>query len=76
MAKFYRDAGNFHAAYLRAKDAVKLIPDDPEAHFLLGESAQKLQLKEEATAELNTYLKLEPEGDHVRAARRALEALK
>ncbi len=36
VAKFYRDRGNFNAVYLRSKDAVKTIPDDPEAHLLLA----------------------------------------
>ena len=36
IAKYYGQSGNKMGAYLRAKDAVKIQPDYPEAHFVLG----------------------------------------
>ena len=76
VAKFYRQSGNVKAAYLRTKDAVKMQPDDPVAHFALAETARLLDKRDEAAAEYNAYLKLEPDGDHVKDAQKALVALK
>ncbi|CAN5689647.1 hypothetical protein BH10ACI4_BH10ACI4_38190 [soil metagenome] len=76
VAKFYRSKGNWNAAYLRSKDAVKHGPDDPDAHLLLAESALKLNKKDEAAAEYNALLKLDASEDQVKKARKGLEALK
>jgi hypothetical protein len=75
VSHYYATTGNFLAAYLRAQDAVKTIPDDPLAHFALAESAAKLNKKDEAIAEYKLYLKLEPEGEKAKAAQRALAEL-
>jgi hypothetical protein len=76
VAKFYRSKGNWNAAYLRSKDAVKHGPDDPDAHLLLAESALKLNKKDEATAEYNALLKLDASDEQVKTAHKALERLK
>ncbi len=75
VAKFYSQSGNNMAAYLRAKDAVKTQPEYPEAHFVLGEAARKLNKRDEAKAELQEYLKLAPDGERAKAAEKALEQL-
>jgi Tfp pilus assembly protein PilF len=75
VSHFYLQDGNFLGAYLRAQDAVKCIPDDSEAHFALALAAQRMKKNEEAIREFNAYLKLEPDGDKVKAAKRALEEL-
>jgi hypothetical protein len=75
VSHYYVTTGNFQAAYLRAKDAVAIIPDDPAAHLALAQTAQRLKKKDEAVAEYNAYLKLEPEGDKASAARKAVAAL-
>lgn len=75
VAKFYEGNGNLTAAYLRTKDAVQVQPDDPETHFALAEIAQKLKKREEAVAEYNTYLKLDPDGTKINAAHKALSQL-
>ena len=75
VAKFYENRGNLNAAYLRTKDAVKTQPDDPDTHFALAQIAQKMQKREEAIAEFNTYLKLDPDGLNIQAARKALSQL-
>ncbi len=72
VARFYRDSGNLAGAYLRCKDAVKLQPDDPEAHFLLAETARKLNKRDEAIAEFNILLKLDASPDQIKTARKAL----
>ncbi len=72
VARFYLSTGNFAGAYARAKDAIRLYPDDAEAHFALAAAAQKLKKNDEALAEYNSYLKLDPDGDHVKVAQRAL----
>jgi hypothetical protein len=76
VAKFYVSRGNLQGAYLRAKDAVKVQPDDPDGHILLADVAEKMGKKDEAVTEYEAYLKLDPEGDHVKAAQGALAKLK
>ena len=75
VARYYVSTGNFQAAYRRAKDAVSTIPDDPAAHLALAQTAQRLNKKEEAIAEYKVYIKLEPDGNKVPSARKALALL-
>ena len=75
ISHYYMTTGNFLAAYLRAKDALKTIPDDPLAHYAIGESAQKLKKTEEAIAEFKLYLQLDPDGLKAKAAERALDEI-
>jgi tetratricopeptide (TPR) repeat protein len=75
VAKFYADAGDFNAAYLRVRDAVKHLPSDPDTHFALAYVAQKMKKREEAIAEYNNYLRLAPDGDRIKDARKALNEL-
>jgi tetratricopeptide (TPR) repeat protein len=75
IAKFYEQSGDLNAAYLRASDAVKILPSDSEAHFVLGHLAQKLNKREEAIAEYNRYLQMEPDGVKIKQARKALAQL-
>lgn len=75
VAKFYEDAGDLNAAYLRARDAVKVQPSDPEAHFVLAHLAEKLHKPDEAIAEYNSYIQLEPDGQKIKQARKALAQL-
>jgi len=75
VSHYYATTGNLQGSYLRAQDAVKTIPDDPLAHFALAESALALKKTDEAIAEYKLYLKLDPEGEKVKAAQRALAAL-
>ena len=76
MAHFYQQSGNLNGAYLRTKDAVKIQPQAADAHLALAEVAQKLGKRDEAIAEYNRYLELEPDGDGAKAARKGLERLK
>jgi Flp pilus assembly protein TadD len=76
VAKFYTSRGNLMGAYLRAKDAVKVEPNEPDGHLALAGVAEKMGKKDEAMEEYTTYLKLDPDGDGVKAAKRALAALK
>jgi len=75
VAKFYLRDENYEGAYLRAKDAVKTQPEYSAAHFALAEIAQKLKKTDEAIAEFQTYLKLDPEGEKAKAAKKALAEL-
>jgi Tfp pilus assembly protein PilF len=76
VAKFYMNDENYPGAYLRAKDAVGIQPDYSAAHFALAEIAQKMKKKDEAILEYQTYLKLDPDGEKAKAARKALADLK
>lgn len=75
VARYYRSTGNWNAAYLRSKDAVKLKPDDPDAHILLAEAAHKLNKKDEAVAEYSALLKLDASDDQIKEAHKALSRL-
>lgn len=75
VARFYEQSGDLNAAYLRAKDAVKYLPSDPDTHFTLAHLAQKLDKRDEAIAEYNAYLKLAPDGLQIKQAKRALDLL-
>jgi tetratricopeptide (TPR) repeat protein len=75
VAKFYFRDENYQGAYLRAKDAINVQPDFSTPHFVIAQIAQKLKKKDEAIAEYQTYLKLDPEGEKAKEARRALAEL-
>jgi hypothetical protein len=75
VAKFYLNDENYQGAYLRAKDAVNIQPEYSAAHFTLAEIAQKMKKKDEAIAEFQTYLKLDPDGEKAKAAKKALAEL-
>jgi Tetratricopeptide repeat len=73
---FYTQTGDLKGAYLRGQDAVKTAPDDPDAHFALAGAALKLSKRDEAIAEFNACLKLDPDEKEARAARKELARLK
>ncbi|HKO17546.1 MAG TPA: tetratricopeptide repeat protein [Acidobacteriaceae bacterium] len=75
VAHFYMDSGDLAAAYSRSQDAVKLLPDDPEAHFTLAEAAAKLNKRDEAIEQYQQCLKLDPIDKQAKAARKALARL-
>ncbi len=75
VAKFYLNDENLQGAYLRAKDAVTIQPDYSATHFALAQIAEKMKKKDEAIAEYQAYLKLDPGGEKAKAAQRALEDL-
>jgi hypothetical protein len=75
VAKFYMRDENYAGAYLRAKDAVQVQPDYSAAHFALAEISQKMKKNDEAIAEYQTYLKLDPDGEKAKAAKKALADL-
>ncbi|MGA1980952.1 MAG: tetratricopeptide repeat protein [Acidobacteriaceae bacterium] len=59
VAHFYIQSGDLQGAYLRNQDAVKVAPDDPDAHIALAEIALKLNKPDVAAAEYNACLKLD-----------------
>jgi Tfp pilus assembly protein PilF len=75
ISHYYVTTGNFLGAYMRAKDAVATIPDDPLAHFAVAETAAGLKKTDEAISEYQLYLKLDPDGEKAKAAKRALALL-
>ncbi|HXC96351.1 MAG TPA: tetratricopeptide repeat protein [Edaphobacter sp.] len=76
IARFYMRDENYQGAYLRAKDAVKIQPEYSATHFALAETAQKLKKNDEAITEYEAYLKLDPDGEKAKAAKKALADLK
>ena len=59
VAHFYIQSGDLQGAYLRDQDAVKVAPDDPDAHIALAEIALKLHKPDVAAAEYNACLKID-----------------
>jgi len=76
VAKYYHSTGNFQAAYLRAKDALKIDPKDADAQMELAINAEELKKVDEAIAGYTAYLKLDPDGDDAKRARKSLAVLK
>lgn len=75
VAQFYQNDGNYVGAYGRAKDAVALAADDPDAHFLLAEAARKLGKLDEALTNYKECLKLDPVPKEKRAAEKAIKEM-
>jgi hypothetical protein len=75
VSHYYYTTGNFIASYSRAQDALKLYPDDENAHFAVAAAAEKLGKKDEAIAEYKVYLQLAPDGTKAKQAKRGLENL-
>lgn len=73
VASFYQNDGNFMGAYLRAKDAVSIAADDPEAHLALAEAARKLGKLDEAQQNYKQCLQLDPVPKTRKAAAKALK---
>jgi hypothetical protein len=75
VAKFYMKDENYQGAYLRAKEAVSIQPEYSATHFVLAQVLEKMKKKDEAIAEYQTYLKLDPDGEKAKAAKKALAEL-
>jgi tetratricopeptide (TPR) repeat protein len=75
VADFYEKNGNYEGAYLRYKDAVMFNPDDPDAHYLMAEMAQKTGKNADAMREYAAGLKLDPKNKRAKEARKALAEL-
>ncbi|MGD0445194.1 MAG: tetratricopeptide repeat protein [Edaphobacter sp.] len=75
VAKFYMRDENYQGAYLRAKDAVQIQPEYSDTHFALAQIAEKMKKKDEAIAEYQTYLKLDPNGEKAKDAKKSLAEL-
>jgi TolA-binding protein len=59
VAHFYIQTGDLQGAYLRDQDAVKVAPEDPDAHIALAELALKLNKPDVAAAEYDACLKID-----------------
>lgn len=75
VAGFYQNDGNYRAAYMRAKDAVSLSADDPDAHLALAEAARKLGKLDEAEQNYKKCLSLDPVPKTRKAAQAALKEM-
>jgi hypothetical protein len=75
VADFYQKDGNYLGAYLRAKDAVEIQPNDAYTHFALAEAARKLGKRDEAKEQYAAVLKLDPIPNQMKASQKALAEL-
>jgi hypothetical protein len=76
VARFYTQTGDLQGAYMRSQDAVKIMPDDPDAHCTLATAALRLNKRDEAISEFNACLKLDPAEKEAKNARKELAKLK
>lgn len=75
IAAFYMNDKNWHGAYLRAQDAVKLAGDDADAHLALAEAARKIGKLDEAEKNYRQALTLDPVPKTKKAAQEALKEM-
>ena len=66
---------NYAGAAMRFRDALELVPNDPEATYKLAQSLEGLHQIDEARQDYETYLRLQPEGKFAAQAKKALERL-
>jgi len=75
VAGFYQKDGNFMGAYLRAKDAVSISGDNPDARLALADAARKLGKLDEAEQNYKKCLALDPVPKTKKAAEAALKEM-
>lgn len=75
VAGFYQNIGNFNGAYIRAKDAVSISGDNPDARLALGDAARKLGKLDEAEQNYKKCLELDPIPKTKKAAQVALKEM-
>jgi Tfp pilus assembly protein PilF len=76
VAQYYLSTSNFNAAYLRAKDAVRIDATDPDAFVALGDAARRLGKLDEAQKSYEKALKLDPFPKTRKAAEKALAEMR
>lgn len=75
VAGFYQNNGNFMGAYMRAKDAVSISADSPDARLALADAARKLGKLDEAEQNYKKCLELDPVPKTKKAAQAALKEM-
>jgi hypothetical protein len=75
VAGFYQNDGNFMGAYLRAKDAVSISADNPDARLALADAARKLGKLDEAEQNYKKCLELDPVPKTKKSAQVALKEM-
>ena len=75
VAGFYQGIGNFMGAYMRAKDAVSISEDSPDARLALADAARKLGKLDEAEQNYKKCLDLDPVPKTKKAAEVALKEM-
>ena len=75
VAGFYQNDGNYMGAYLRAKDAVSISGDSPDARLALAEAARKLGKLDEAEQNYKKCLELDPVPKTKKTAQVALKEM-
>jgi Tfp pilus assembly protein PilF len=75
VAGFYQNTGNFMGAYMRAKDAVSISAESPDAHLALADAARKLGKLDEAEQNYKKCLTLDPVPKTKKAAEVALKEM-
>ncbi len=72
VSRYYFSTGNFAAAYLRAKDAITIASDDPNAQLALADAAVRVNKPDEAAAAYSACLKLDSSEQQIKAAKKGL----
>jgi tetratricopeptide (TPR) repeat protein len=75
IGKMYMQSENYKGANIRYKEALALDPDSADAAFGIAESARKMNQAQEAIANYQLCLDLDPSGPRSKASRKALSQL-
>ena len=73
--KIRTQAKDFDKAMEFFQIAVKNYPNEPEAHYWLGEAYLTLKNRKDAVREFKTVIELAPDSDFARMARQRLDRL-
>jgi len=75
VGDFYLKARNFAGAESRFREALQIMPRNPEANFKLAQSLDRLHKTDEARQNYQLYLALQPAGLFAKDASQALHRL-
>jgi tetratricopeptide (TPR) repeat protein len=75
IGKMYMQSENYRGAYIRYKEALSLDPDNVDAAFGIAETARKMNQTQEAIANYELCLEMDPHGPRSKASRKALSQL-
>jgi tetratricopeptide (TPR) repeat protein len=75
IGDYYLESGNFKGAYERFTEANRSDPGNAEAVYGLGESARRLNRRDEALRNYRLYLAALPRGPHAKEIRKAMKEM-
>ena len=75
VGQFYLNREDYKGAYARFKEATQADPENPDAVFYLAEAARRMNHRDEAIENYQTYIAALPSGPKAKEAQKALREL-